>query len=259
MARPQTEEGHTKIANELMDALMRVNFSSYERRVLDCVLRKTYGWNKKADRISYTQFEEATGLNRWHVARALGHLITRNVIAVSGNGHKLEYGLQKDYELWQSLPKQVTKSLPNEVTNAEIESLPIQEKSLPIQEKTLPVEVMKSLPKQVNTKARKHITKAYNKSMGVQSPYFEKIRLEFSDIDDFDTQVKNCEAWHNEHHPKTASRHRLSALRNWLTKERKFRREREKGGANGGTGEHRQDTQRDAYDWEEAPESDDTS
>ena len=63
-------------------------------------------------------------------------------------------------------------------------------------------------------------------------PYHEKYRLEFSDLPDFDTQVKNCEAWHDEHHPTTANKHRASALRNWLTKEREYRSQR-----NGGNGE----------------------
>ncbi|MFA5379847.1 MAG: replication protein [Dehalococcoidia bacterium] len=181
MANPQTEDGHTKIANDLMGALMRTNFSAYDRRVLDCILRKTYGWNRKTDRISYSQFTEETGINRRHVARSISKLLDRNIITVNGSGYALEYGLQKDFEKWdaslpkevtninlQSLPKQVIESLPiqdaslpKEVTNINLQSLPKQViESLPIQDASLPKEVTKSLPKQVHTKAIKHYTKA---------------------------------------------------------------------------------------------------
>jgi len=154
MANPQTEDGHTKIANDLMGALMRTNFSAYDRRVLDCILRKTYGWNRKTDRISYSQFTEETGINRRHVARSISKLLDRNIITVNGSGYALEYGLQKDFEKWDA-------SLPKEVTNINLQSLPKQViESLPIQDASLPKEVTKSLPKQVHTKAIKHYTKA---------------------------------------------------------------------------------------------------
>ncbi len=103
MARPQIEDGHTNITNEIMDALMRTNFTGHERRLLDCILRKTYGWNKKLDRISYSQFAEATGIDRRHIGRALSLLKRRRIIICVGQGYSLEYGLQKDYELWDKI------------------------------------------------------------------------------------------------------------------------------------------------------------
>jgi len=62
MAEPQKENGYTPIANEIMEALCRIRIPGEERQVLDCILRKTYGWNKCEDAISLTQFMEMTGL-----------------------------------------------------------------------------------------------------------------------------------------------------------------------------------------------------
>jgi len=101
MANPQLENGHVRLANEIVEALCKVNLSAYESRILWFIFRKTYGWNKKSDRISYTQFEE-TGIARRHIARTLRHLRTRDIITIKGNGHKLEYTLQKDYTKWDA-------------------------------------------------------------------------------------------------------------------------------------------------------------
>ena len=58
MANPQRENGHVDIANEIMDKLCRYRIPGEVRQVMDTVFRKTYGWNKKADRISLSQFCE---------------------------------------------------------------------------------------------------------------------------------------------------------------------------------------------------------
>jgi phage replication O-like protein O len=58
MASPQLENGYTKIANELLDVLMRhpevMKGSLFQ--VIAVVWRKTYGWDKKEDSISISQF-----------------------------------------------------------------------------------------------------------------------------------------------------------------------------------------------------------
>jgi phage replication O-like protein O len=175
VASPQLEDGRTEIANDIAEHFAQINLSAYEWRVLWAILRKTYGWHKKTDFISYTQLEEITNINRRHIARAISKLLKRNIITKTGTGYSLEYGLQKDYELWLNVTSigndTITpignKSLPKEVTNKEgaiITYLGMQ--SLPIQGEPLPKEATKSLPKEVNTKAIKHITKAILQKQG---------------------------------------------------------------------------------------------
>lgn len=120
MASPQTEDGYTKIANELLDALCKIRIPGEARQILDVIFRKTYGWNKKEDDISLGQFAEATGLSKIHVCQNLKKLLKMNIITEKGNDllpkkvmKAITYCLQKNYEEWTPLPKKVT--LPKKV------------------------------------------------------------------------------------------------------------------------------------------------
>jgi len=109
MANPQIENGHTKIANELAEALSKVNLSPYESRVLWAVLRKTYGWNKKVDKIPLSQIVELTGIPKSHVSRAMKSLVSRSIVTSTGNKR---IGLNKNHDQW--LPVQVTNKANHE-------------------------------------------------------------------------------------------------------------------------------------------------
>lgn len=102
MARPQIEDGHCDIALELLEAIIKTRFSNTEHAVFWAIVRKTYGWHKKMDRISFSQLEELTGINRRHVGPVLKRLIQRNIVLCSNAGERKtsEYGVQKDYEKW---------------------------------------------------------------------------------------------------------------------------------------------------------------
>ena len=189
MAKPQLENGHTKIANELVEALARHNLSAYEGRVLWCIFRKTYGWNKKTDRISYTQFATATGVDRRHIGRAINSLKSRNIIICNGTGYALEYGIQKDYELWDLTPKEATAIdtnpgndlTPKEAMKTSNNLTPIQGNLTPIWGKALPKEVSNLTPKEATTKAIKHLTKE-RKSIERKKEYRKKRYGEFNNV-----------------------------------------------------------------------------
>ena len=166
MASPQLENGYIKIATDIAEALAKVNLSAYESRVLWCVFRKTYGWNKKSDRISYSQYQEATGIKRRHLGRTLKSLIARQIIVCSSDGQQLEYAIQKNFEKWQPpLPKEVIVDLASAITptgNSKTCANYYLSRAelLPLEGELLPKEVTKLLPKEVNTKDNKrHYTK----------------------------------------------------------------------------------------------------
>lgn len=117
MASPQLENGYTKIADELLEAISKWHLSSYECRVLLFLIRKTYGWNKKEDWISLSQFVLATGIRESHISRALNLLIKQNMVTKRGKIKQPQWSIQKDFDKWVRLPKGVRthSSLPKGV------------------------------------------------------------------------------------------------------------------------------------------------
>lgn len=127
-ASPQVEEGHTRLANELLEAMCCAGFSARQWAVVMAVVRKTYGYGKKADDISLGQLASMTGIAKPHISRAVNDLIESGVVrrSVGTFGHSLS--LNKHYKQWRvgaaakGGTDLVTKGLPKEQPG-----LPIQE------------------------------------------------------------------------------------------------------------------------------------
>ncbi len=102
MVNPQKENGHVRIANELVEAFQLLHLSGNQWRVLWAILRFTYGWNKKTDHISLTSFEKGTGLDRRNLKRSLDILFSRNIILKDNSSYISRYGIQKDYTKWRT-------------------------------------------------------------------------------------------------------------------------------------------------------------
>lgn len=101
MANPQKENGFTPIANEIYDKLNQMPLLGSEFQILHFIIRKTYGYHKKQDRISLTQFEKGTGLTRATVVKAIKNLMTRNmIIKIYLPDDNMGYTFQKDHEKW---------------------------------------------------------------------------------------------------------------------------------------------------------------
>lgn len=105
---PQLENGYLKIANELVEALSGIRIPGEANQVLWVIIRKTYGFNKKEDAISLSQFVLATGLKKQHVLRAIAKLLNINIIIKKDNGRINKYGINKDFSTWNALSKKVT-------------------------------------------------------------------------------------------------------------------------------------------------------
>jgi len=107
MANPQPKP-YVKISRELIDkGFTKIRISGECWQVLWYIIRKTYGWGKKTDVIALSQIANETNLSRQHVHRSIKKLEEMNVISVTNIGYKIPaiYGLNKDYETWQSVPK----------------------------------------------------------------------------------------------------------------------------------------------------------
>ena len=113
VASPQLEKGHTKIANEILDALCRIRISGEARQVLDFIIRKTYGWHKKSDTISLSQFTQGTNLIKPNICRAINKLIKMRLIVIKKDNNKLiTYCFNKHYDTWKPLSKKITPNKP---------------------------------------------------------------------------------------------------------------------------------------------------
>lgn len=101
MAKPQKENGYAPLANELLEALAKTNFSPKQGRCIFLLIRKTYGWGRKKAEITTQEWVDGTGLIKTHVYTALRQLIARNVVTRTGH----QYGLQKDYTRWREVTR----------------------------------------------------------------------------------------------------------------------------------------------------------
>lgn len=102
MASPQKENGYVAIATELFEAMIRFRIPGECEQVFKLVIRKTYGFNKKEDKIANSQFVDATGMKKGNVSRALSKLITNKLVIRSDNNSKdgNTYKINKDYQEW---------------------------------------------------------------------------------------------------------------------------------------------------------------
>jgi phage replication O-like protein O len=105
MANPQLENGYTKVANEIFEALAGIRIPGEARQVLDVIFRKTYGFNKKEDKISLSQFCILTHLRDCDVCRAINKLINMNIVSKKANLVANIYRFNKDFTTWKPLAK----------------------------------------------------------------------------------------------------------------------------------------------------------
>ena len=109
MANPQLQDGYVKLANEILEALVRSNLSGTELAIILHLIRKTYGFNKKQDEISISQFLKAIPVTKPTLCKCLRNLQLVNIIKLVKKGNSLKrsnlYEFNKNYETWQLVKK----------------------------------------------------------------------------------------------------------------------------------------------------------
>lgn len=109
MASPQKENGNTQIANEIIEALIGSGINGTEWSVVMLIIRKTYGWQKKQDQISLTQFLDNIPVSKWALCKALKKLQLVNIIRLVNKGNSKNnsnvYSFNKDYDSWSLVNK----------------------------------------------------------------------------------------------------------------------------------------------------------
>lgn len=97
---PQTEDGYTRLANELLEAMIKFKFSERQYKIVFCIIRKTYGFNKKQDDISLSQLSELSMLPINHVSVVINQLVKLNVLFKSKGKYAHILSLNKSYDTW---------------------------------------------------------------------------------------------------------------------------------------------------------------
>ncbi|KZR10462.1 replication protein [Klebsiella aerogenes] len=101
------DDGYTRIANELLEAVMAADLTARQLKVALAVIRKTYGFGKKLDRITNTQIAAMTGIHHTHVCKAKNEMIAMNIIVSSGHA----IGINKVISEWDFSISHVSKPL----------------------------------------------------------------------------------------------------------------------------------------------------
>jgi phage replication O-like protein O len=115
MANVQLENGYTRIADALLEALCRAPVPGRHHRVVIALIRLTYGYGKTVDRIATSQIADLARIDRRSVTRILSELeaagmITRGPLEP---GRARRMALVKDFDTWVlSRPSESTCATP---------------------------------------------------------------------------------------------------------------------------------------------------
>lgn len=103
MRGPQLEDGYTRIANTLLEAIYQTKFNATQLKILLLIIRYTYGFNRKSHDLSLSFIEKATGISKRYVSSELNRLIENRVVIVYENHTNTQsrrIGLNKNYTEW---------------------------------------------------------------------------------------------------------------------------------------------------------------
>ena len=104
------DNGYTRIANELLDALLAADLTKHQYKVALAIVRKTYGFNKPFDRITNSQIAELTNLPETRVSTAKNQLLEMRILATDGRS----IGPNKVLSNWRKLENKTGKNSPKQ-------------------------------------------------------------------------------------------------------------------------------------------------
>lgn len=103
MAKPQTENGYTKLANELLEEICVYGFNASQLFIIMTVWRFTYGWKRKEHSFAVSFLQEATRLSEKTVKNEVATLVDNKVLTVVQEATKKTarvLSFNKNYEEW---------------------------------------------------------------------------------------------------------------------------------------------------------------
>ncbi len=123
------ENGYTRIANELAEALAGSSFSSSQLRVVLAVARLTYGYRKRTAQISTKKIAEACNMKLFLTQHAVADLIAAQVLFREG-GQRGEIGINNHIDQWRFAPDPEAASVRKSANSEDSECAEISKLSL---------------------------------------------------------------------------------------------------------------------------------
>lgn len=106
----------TRISNDLMDAIPYFKFNGTQFRILFCIIRYTYGFNRESHKFSLSFLSEATGIHKQQIKRELDSLIEKQVliqVTEPGFNQPRTLKINRNFHLWE-----VDSSIPEGLQSA---------------------------------------------------------------------------------------------------------------------------------------------
>lgn len=102
MASPQTKNGYTRIANEILEHISKTDLNGTQLRIVMVLWRYTYGFRRKEHEMTLAFLAKAINSTKSHANKELTVLIERNIITVVGIGQKRGriLSFNKNYDEW---------------------------------------------------------------------------------------------------------------------------------------------------------------
>lgn len=97
MANPQPTDAHIRIAHTIQEQMMVSNFTEQQRRILDLILRLSWGCGKKYAVIPRQRDFQVVGVREVHIKNHIDWLINAKVIYRDND----QYSFNKDFDQWR--------------------------------------------------------------------------------------------------------------------------------------------------------------
>lgn len=150
--KPRLENGFIRIAtgsseNDILSALISLDLTSTEYKVLLTVIRKTWGFHKKSDWISYSQFVKFTNKSRISIWSAINKLVKSSLLVKQTEpGKRTLYSINKAGLVKKALLVKKTKLVKQTEQTSKVDLTQLVKQTEPTKD---------ILTKETNTKEKK--------------------------------------------------------------------------------------------------------
>lgn len=161
MSGVRLENGYTRIANEILDALAITDLNGTQRRIIDVIFRQTYGYQRKDHNLSLNFISKATNIHKMQIQRELASLIDRKIISIVAEATFSKpriIAFNKNCNEWlcsEQLAKKLTVSKDDNHTVSENANTTVSELANQIKKKENTKEIYISIIDYLNIKANK--------------------------------------------------------------------------------------------------------